>query len=62
MYGSYQRDWVKLDPQDGTNCRSCGMTSRDCVAAEPGEVDVRCCDTCNHGSGLSGHGVESGAE
>lgn len=48
MTGALGSDAVRLDPQDGTNCLSCGMTRRDCAAAEPGEVDVRCCDDCRH--------------
>lgn len=43
--------WVDIpSPVDGTNCRGCGMTRSDCQRAEPGEVGVYCCDTCNHGS------------
>lgn len=42
------RTWVRLDPQDGTNCRSCSMTARTCRDHEPGEVGAICCDQCNH--------------
>lgn len=46
MYG-----YVRLpDPQDGTNCRGCGMTHGDCTFVDLGEDPAlaRCCDTCNH--------------
>jgi hypothetical protein len=47
MYGYIDLPTIK----DGTNCRSCGMRRSDCEFADEGEVDVRCCDTCNHPDG-----------
>jgi hypothetical protein len=47
-----RRDWVQLDvPRDETSCRGCGWRLVDCQDGEPGEVDLRCCETCDHPDG-----------
>ena len=47
-----RRDWVQLDvPRDETSCRGCGWRLVDCRDGEPGEVDLRCCETCGHPDG-----------
>jgi hypothetical protein len=51
MYGYIELPAV----QNGTNCRSCRMTRSDCEFADEGEVDVRCCDQCNHPKVRAGH-------